>query len=77
MHFVDDAGKKADELLILKASIESIKNRIKEQHSTILESDVLLSDMPLIPTPEEMVEAYAYQEAFKEVMDKLGGIIYR
>lgn len=77
MYFVDDAGKKADELLSLKASITDIKNRIMEQHKQILEIDVLLSDAPLIPTPKEMLEEYAYQEAFKEVMSKLGGIIYR
>ena len=77
MYFVDNADKKADELLMLSASINDIKNRIKEQHKQILEIDVLLSDEPLIPTTEEMLEEYAHQEAIKEVFNKIGGIIYR
>ena len=77
VYFVDDLDAKADELSMLVASINDIVLRIKEQHRQILEIDVLLSDEPLIPTTEEMLDEYAHQEAQKEIIEKLGGIIYR
>ena len=63
---VDD--KKTDRISMIIASVFDRKNRIIEQHSAILEMDIDLSDDPLIPTPKEMVEKYAEQEAKKEVI---------
>ena len=60
-------NKKTDKMQNLLKSIEDRRNRIKEQHLNILEIDAMLSDDPLIPTAEEMLDKYVEQELLKEI----------
>ena len=68
-------NKKNDKINNLSKSINDRRKRIKEQHSSILELDVMLSDDPLIPTTEEMLDKYVEQELLKEVKKVFGEII--
>lgn len=68
-------NKKTDKINNLSKSINDRRKRIKEQHSSILELDVMLSDDPLIPTTEEMLDKYVEQELLKEVKKVFGEII--
>ena len=69
--------KNNDKIDMIIASVFDRKNRIMEQHSAILEMDIDLSDDPLIPTPEKMVEKYAEQEAKKEVIKAIKEVLGR
>jgi len=68
----DDNTQKALSLLV---SVEDRRDRIREQHLSILEIDVNLSDSPLIPTTEEMLNRYVEQELLKELKAEMKKVI--
>ena len=68
----DDNTQKALSLLI---SVDDRRDRIREQHLSILEIDVNLSDSPLIPTTEEMLDRYVEQELLKELKAEMKKVI--
>jgi hypothetical protein len=68
-------NKMTDKVLDLYNSIGNRRNRIKEQHSNILEIDVMLSDDPLVPTTEEMLNKYVEQELLIEIKREFGVIV--
>ena len=67
---------KTDKMQNLLKSIEDRRNRIKEQHLNILEIDAILSDDPLIPTAEEMLNKYVEQELVKDIKKEFKVILY-
>ena len=67
MPIVPIDNKKTDKMQTLVKSIGDRRKRIKEQHLNILDIDVMLSDDPLIPTTEEMLDKYVEQELLKEI----------
>lgn len=68
----DDNTHKALSLIV---SVDDRRNRIREQHLSILEIDVNLSDSPLIPTTEEMLDRYVEQELLKELKAEMKKVI--
>ena len=70
---IDD--KMADKIQALSKSEKDRRLRIKEQHLSILELDVYLSDEPLIPTTKEMLNEYVEQELLKEIKKEFMVII--
>ena len=68
-------NKKADKVQVLALSMDDRRKRIKEQHLSILDIDVNLSDSPLIPTTEEMLNRYVEQELLKEIKKEFKVII--
>lgn len=70
------SDEKADKMNILSKSIDDIENRIREQYTTLLDIDVILSDDPLIPSTKEMIDKIVLQELNKELNKRFKEILH-
>ena len=67
--------KTVNKLQDLSNTVNERRKRIKEQYTSLLEMDVMLSDDPLVPTTEEMIDAYVEQELMRELKEEYGVIV--
>jgi len=67
--------KTVNKLQDLSNTVNERRSRIKEQYISLLEIDVMLSDDPLVPTTEEMIDAYVEQELMRELKEEYGVIV--